>query len=60
MFGNSNPVRGKVPNRFDTSGYHLFCRTLSLVYRDGQDSYLYTQLFFAFERIETGDIPEYD
>ena len=40
MFGNSNPVRGKVPNRFDTSGYHLFCRTLSFVYRDGQYSYL--------------------
>ena len=54
MFGNSNPVRGKVPNRFDTSGYHLFCRTLSLVYRDGQDSYLYTQLFLLLSELRQG------
>ena len=54
MFGNSNPVRGKVPNRFDTSGYHLFCRTLSFVYRDGQYSYLYTQLFLLLSELRQG------
>ena len=54
MFGNSNPVRGKVPNRFDTSGYHLFCRTLSFVYRDGQYSYLDTQLFLLLSELRQG------